>query len=75
MTSSCYSCGMPLAGTMARGNFCECCADEKGNLYSREQVQQGIAQWLQGFAPEGEGADYMKRAEYYMKAMPAWSDG
>lgn len=65
---------MPLAGIEGNRNFCEYCADREGNLYPREVIQQGIAQWLHGFAPAGEEADYMKRAGYYMKAMPAWAD-
>jgi hypothetical protein len=76
MTNSCYSCGMPFAGEegqKARGNYCQYCSDEQGNLLPKEQVQQGIAQWLKSWAPEGDNADFQKRAEYYMLAMPAWA--
>jgi hypothetical protein len=77
MNNSCYSCGMPLTGeegAKSRGNYCRYCADEQGNLLPAEQVKQGIAQWLQGWAPQGNKADFGKRAESYMKAMPAWAE-
>ncbi len=76
MNKSCFSCGMPLAGEevqKARGNYCQYCSDEQGNLLPKEQVKQGLVQWLQGWAPEGSKADFQKRAEYYMLAMPAWA--
>jgi hypothetical protein len=77
MDKNCYSCGMPLMSEgpqKARGNFCQYCSDEQGNLLPREQVQNGIAQWLSTWAPKDSNSDYLKRAEYYMKAMPAWTD-
>ena len=74
MSTSCHSCGMPLKKEKARGNYCEYCSDENGNLHPKEQVKQGIAQWLSGWAPEGTETDFAKRAEHYMKAMPAWTD-
>ncbi len=74
MSNSCHSCGMPLVAAEARGNYCQYCADEQGKLHPRERVQQGIAQWLEGWAPEeGKKPDFMKRAESYMRAMPAWA--
>ncbi len=73
MSSSCHSCGMPLTGESAKNNYCQYCADENGNLHPFEQVQQGIAQWLEGWAPQGTQADFRKRAAHYMKAMPAWA--
>lgn len=77
MEKFCHSCGMPLTGGQepkAQGNYCGYCCDEKGNLYPREQVLQGIAQWLQGFGDGQAEAVYVKRAEHYLKAMPAWAE-
>jgi len=77
MKNFCYSCGIPLTGEgeqQIRGNYCQYCADETGNLYPRELVQKGIADWLQQFTPQDQSADFMKRADYYMKAMPAWAE-
>ena len=77
MAGFCYSCSMPLMGPegeKARGNYCQYCSDEQGALRPKEQIQKGIAEWLSGWAPKGSSIDFMKRAEYYMKAMPAWSE-
>lgn len=67
---------MPLSGEggkEASGNYCQYCSDERGSLKQREVVQKGIADWLKQWAPEGSNADFMKRADHYMKAMPAWA--
>lgn len=74
MSTSCQSCGMPLAADAAQVVYCGFCVDEAGRLRPKEQVQTGIARWLEGFAPEGTGADFMERAGHYMKAMPAWAE-
>jgi len=73
----CLACGMPLSPEMANqktDKFCQYCADEKGELKSREECQAGIAHWLQGMTPEDKDADYMQRADYYLKSMPAWAE-
>jgi hypothetical protein len=67
---------MPLTGIDGkdyRGEHCLYCSDEGGNLYPAEVVQKGIAQWLRTISPEDDSADFMKRATYYMMAMPAWA--
>ena len=77
MNKSCHSCGIPLAGEDGkdyRTNYCLYCTDENGNLYPKEIVQKGLAKWLQKWAPETGSVDFMKRAESYMKAMPAWAE-
>jgi len=71
----CHSCGMPLdskMGTETEGNFCHYCADENGELKPREVVHAGIVEWLKMFAPEETNPNFDKRADNYMKAMPAW---
>ena len=71
----CYSCGMPLTGEAAdraRGNLCEYCSDDAGNLKPREEVVFGIAQWLKSWSPETQEDEFIKRASSYMDAMPAW---
>lgn len=73
----CHSCGMPLSKEVANQNsedYCQYCAGENGELKSREEIQAGIAQWLKGMTPENSAADYMQRADYYMKSMPAWAE-
>lgn len=72
----CHSCGIPLDGTVAKEgapNICGYCTGEDGKLKPREAVQAGIADWLKMFTPQEGNPDLMKRAEYYMKAMPAWN--
>ncbi len=49
----CHSCGMPLnlPDVKARGNYCNYCSDEAGNLYPKETVIKGLAGWLKSFSP------------------------
>ena len=68
----CQSCGMPLSEE-SRESLCQYCLDENGNLKPREAVQAGIAEWLKQWANEEGPADFMKRADNYLKAMPAWA--
>lgn len=73
----CHSCGMPVTNETAAektDKYCQYCADDNGDLKSREEIKAGIAQWLNGFTPEDKEADYNKRAEFYMKSMPAWAE-
>jgi hypothetical protein len=68
---------MPLFGPdgkEALGNYCQYCVDEQGNLKLKEEITKGIAGWLQSWSPESKDVDFMKRAESYMKAMPAWAE-
>lgn len=71
----CHSCCMPLdmpeAGK-AHGNLCGYCSDDQGNLKPREVVQAGVAEWLEQVAPGASKAEYLRRADHYLKAMPAW---
>ena len=72
----CLSCGMPLEGQDLRGEaekFCRHCTDEEGNVRAREEVKQGLANWIMKW----QNVDHetaVKRAEHYMKAMPAWAE-
>ncbi len=74
MSNSCYSCGMPLIPDNTRGNYCIYCTDENGHVLPKNKIQKGIAEWLSAWAPENISADFMKRAGYYMKAMPEWAE-
>ena len=75
--SFCLSCSKPIdlsTGQQKSKDYCEYCSDEHGVLKSREEVQQGIAFWLESWAPEKKGIDFLQRADYYMKSLPAWAD-
>lgn len=72
----CQSCGIILDGNIAKETapgFCGYCVDEKGKLKQKEIIQAGIAEWLKSYTPVKDGVDFMKRAENYMNAMPAWA--
>jgi hypothetical protein len=72
----CLSCGMPLNTPDAKGlseQYCKHCTDEEGNVRTREEIKQGMAHWIaQWQKVDHETAE--KRAEHYMKAMPAWAE-
>lgn len=72
----CQSCGIPLGGEMGmdfRGDYCVHCTDESGKLKEKDEIREGIAQWLAMFTPDPK-ADFMQRAAHYMSAMPAWAE-
>lgn len=69
----CYSCAMPLEETSER-KYCEFCADEKGNLRSKEDSIKGISQWLSTWGPKLSEEEYEKRAINYLKSMPEWAE-
>lgn len=54
--------------------YCKYCSDENGILKPREEVQTGIAGWLMMWQPDLDMATAMKRADHFMKAMPAWAE-
>ncbi len=73
MDKYCHSCGMPLGGE-AKGQYCQYCADAAGKLKPYAEVKAGISQWLSSWGPKTGKVDFEKRAEAYMKSMPAWAD-
>ena len=77
MDKFCFSCGAPLNEQFVNKSsekFCKYCADENGKLKERKVVQEGIAGWLKSFDTTNTTSDYLKRADYYMKSMPAWAE-
>ncbi|MFI5360159.1 MAG: zinc ribbon domain-containing protein [Halanaerobiales bacterium] len=73
----CLACGMGLSPETVHpvnDRYCSYCADENGVLKPREELQEGIARWLQSMTPDDKDADYMKRADYYLRAMPAFAE-
>ncbi len=68
----CQSCGMPLPEN-DQADYCRYCTDENGKLKPREAVREGIAAWLEQFTPDRK-ADFRKRADSYLNAMPAWAE-
>ncbi|UCD18585.1 MAG: hypothetical protein JSV44_06695 [Candidatus Zixiibacteriota bacterium] len=77
MDKFCHSCSAPLNMSDFRGpaeDYCKYCTDESGNLKSRQEIRQGIAQWFKGWQPNLDEQTAIIRAELFMKAMPAWAD-
>jgi Putative zinc ribbon domain len=76
MDKFCHSCAAPLNSDFKgkAENYCKYCADEKGQLKSRQEVQQNIAWWLKTWQPHIDDAKATARAADYMKAMPAWAN-
>ena len=77
MSGFCHSCTAPLSMPDFKGpaeNLCKHCTDEKGNLKPREEIQTGIAQWFKSWQPNLDEETAVKRAEFFMKAMPSWAD-
>ncbi len=75
MQKFCFSCGMPVGGKTAgpAENYCVYCTDDQGTLKARNEIRDGIGQWMQ----QWQGVDRetaLKRAERYMAAMPAWAE-
>ena len=73
----CFSCGMPLEGEEAQkasGDYCQYCTDEKGNLKSRDEIAQGMVQFMKGWQPKVSDEEYLRRARAFMSAMPAWAE-
>jgi hypothetical protein len=67
---------MPLTEETVVTNmmFCKHCTKPDGTLQSREYVQSGIEEFLKVIEPNLLQEKARKRAEYFMKAMPAWTD-
>ena len=74
--SHCHACGMPLVGEAAeaaRGDLCQYCSDEEGNLQPRPVAEKGIADWLKSWSPPASDEEFLRRARSYLDAMPAWN--
>ena len=77
MPDYCHSCTMPLDMPDARGAsdiYCKYCSDDSGSLKSREEVRQGIAGWFKSWQGGIDDATALRRADSFMRAMPAWAE-
>jgi hypothetical protein len=73
----CHSCAVSLDRSEFKGpaeNYCRYCANEAGNLKPKADVQKGIAHWFKTWQPGINDEIAMRRAEIYMRSMPAWAD-
>ncbi len=72
----CGSCAASLREAHNRGasdQYCRHCSDEQGRLRPRDEVRLILARWLRGWQGEMPPEEAARRADAYMKAMPAWS--
>lgn len=76
MAAVCYACGAPLAGDFKGSSdvYCRHCCDNRGQLRPRADIQRGIAQWFRSWQPSLDESTSLRRADLYMRAMPAWAD-
>ncbi len=77
MGQYCESCSAPLTVPDFKGpaeQYCRYCTDASGRLHPREQIQQGIAKWLQSWQADLSEDKALQRATHYMRAMPAWAE-
>lgn len=76
MSQFCHACGAPLGVPQFKGEsdtYCKHCVDESGRLRPRDQVKQGITQWIKSWQPGVSEVQAAEQADHYMKAMPAWA--
>lgn len=82
---NCESCGMPMekqedhGGGDSNNTWCLHCCHEDGSHKSREEVREGMIQWMMGDECENAGfpkaksrEEAEKRADGIMAMMPAW---
>ena len=77
MSAFCHSCTAPLDVPEFKGVsdiYCKYCSDDNGNLKPREEIKRGIVEWFKGWQGDISEEVAMKRADYFMRAMPAWAD-
>jgi hypothetical protein len=70
---SCESC-LALMDPRSPFRYCPKCSDWDGRLYPREIVRKNIAIWMQAWQEDISYDQAVKRAGYFMSAMPAWAD-
>jgi hypothetical protein len=77
MDKFCFSCSAPLSSEEFKGpaeDFCQYCTDHQGNLKPREEIMAGVAGWFMSWQPDLDEETARKRAELFIKSMPAWAD-
>ena len=73
----CESCGMPMEGAKDHGGqdekniYCKHCTDSKGQLKSREQVREGMINYMMR-SEKKERAVAEKLIDEHMSRMPVW---
>lgn len=74
--SFCRSCMASLAEPENRGKsdeLCRWCSDEQGNLLPRKQALEVMTAWFMSWQTGIDIDEARRRAEHYMRSMPAWA--
>jgi len=77
MMHHCHSCAAPLDDPQFKGNsdrYCRYCLDASGKLVSRQQATQNLIGWFKTWQPPTSDDELTRRAEHYMRSMPAWAN-
>jgi hypothetical protein len=72
----CRSCSQSLDEEINRGvseEYCRWCADERGRLRPRADVEKILSRWMKRWQGEMSDEEALRRTRLYMNAMPAWS--
>lgn len=70
----CRSCLAPLdPDDHADGDYCRWCGTEDGDLRPRSQVLEIMTDWFLSWQNGIDRKEARRRAESYMRAMPAWN--
>lgn len=72
----CHSCMVPLDAPALWGpvaHLCRNCTDAAGKLKARSVVRKDIAEWLKGWQPAVDEAESIRRADLFMRSLPAWA--
>jgi hypothetical protein len=73
----CHACAAPLSDPGLAGAsdlYCKYCTDENGQLKPRDEIQVHISHWLQRWQGEITEESAMRRADYYLRSMPAFAE-
>lgn len=77
MADHCYACSVSLHLSDFKGPsdvYCRYCADENGQLRSKEEIRANIAHWMMSWQPNVDEKTASERAERFMSALPAWTE-
>ena len=72
----CLSCMSSLSDPENRGkakNYCRWCSDKEGRLLPRDEALDVMTDWFQSWQAGLSREEARRRADLYMRAMPAWN--
>lgn len=73
----CRSCMAALeqeGESIGSHRYCRWCSDGEGNLLPRDEVLGIMTEWFRSWQPGLSSREAERRADLYMRSMPAWAD-